>query len=79
MGVKVAEMLCTQVCSRVPRFVEETAVTLVAHVGYVLLAVVPRTSGTSGADQSHLALGLQDYSLYSNDYFPQCFKSTSLV
>ena len=62
-----------------PRFVEETAVTFVAHVGYVLLVVVPTTSGTSGADQSHLALGLQDYSLYSNDYFPQHFKSTSLV
>lgn len=73
VDVKVAEMLCTQVCSRVPRFVEEAAVTLVAHVGGVLLEVVPGTSGTSGADQSHLAPGLQDYSLYSNGYFPQHF------
>ena len=61
MDVKVAEMLCTQVCSRVPRFVEEAAVTLVAHVGGVLLEVVPRTSGTSSTDQSYLAPGLQDY------------------
>lgn len=55
---EMAEMLGTQVCSRVPRFAEEAAATLVAHVGYVLLEAVPRTSGTSGADQSHLALGL---------------------
>ena len=73
MDVKVAEMLCTQVCSRVPRFVEEAAVTLVAHVGGVLLEVVPRTSGTSSTDQSYLAPRLQDYSLYSNNYFPQHF------
>lgn len=62
-----------------PRSAEEAAATLVAHVGYVVLDAVPRTSGTSGADQSHLALGLQDYSPCSNNYFPQHFKSTSLV
>lgn len=76
---ETAEMLCTQVCSRVPGLQKRRQPLLVAHVGYVVLDAVPRTSGTSGADQSHLALGLQDYSPCSNNYFPQHFKSTSLV
>ena len=56
MDVKVAEMLCTQVCSRVPRFVEDAAVTLVAHVFYWRL--FPEPQGRAALTRVTL---LQDY------------------
>lgn len=44
--VNMAKVTCAQMCSSVPRFVREAAVTLVAHVGGVL-GVIPGTSAWS--------------------------------
>lgn len=42
----MAKVTCAQMCSSVPRFAQEAAVTLVAHVGSVL-GVIPGTSAWS--------------------------------
>ena len=43
----MAEVTGAQMCSSVPWFVREAAVTLVAHVGGVVLGVLPGTSAWS--------------------------------